>query len=369
NSAPTEARNQDADSDAAEANPFPSRAQPSDETEDDDFEEGSNKTQRKRLRKRQRTHKPAPKPTLSDLGPRVHGERSSPTKRVPSVVRAPKQAVGARRVDDVIVERLKSGAYMVHCKDATIQRKLSIQNLIGGAAVTCTIPQPTTTGVIYNIPLGAHHLERLQAVIPDATRVERLKNKTGDPTKAVKITFRTAILPKTVHLGTTVAPVVPFAAPEPQGRKTEYDRDFWESQHPKPPPLTKSYAAAARSQGQQRAAAQNSARDERPRQPAPAEQPHANIKARSHPSSGSTDHVLHDLVAETDLCLNTGHHTRIPDRHECAATAIDLTFTSPALYPTLEWCPEDESLGSDHLPITITIHANQPEAPQPPPLS
>nr|KAG5685396.1 hypothetical protein BaRGS_003666 [Batillaria attramentaria] len=383
-SAPAEEENRS--SDTSQETPPLTEAHPSehpDDDEEDDFQEGSNKTQRKRLRKKERTRKPPPKPTLSDIGPRVFAEFPVLLKDTgKGVARLSmyhpwyeplKKIVGARLADDVIVERLKSGAYMVHCKDATIQRKLSIQNLIGGATVTCTIPQPTTTGVIYNIPLGPHHLERLQAVIPDATRVERLKNKDGDPTKAVKITFRAAILPKTVHLGTTVTPVVPFSAPvrrcthcqrlghtkqqcrakkavcsqcggtdhlrpacanprkcvncggehsaayakcpalgvhnaankiraekyipysealrrakappppthqEPQGRKTKFDQEFWESQHPTPPPQTKTYAAAARIRDQQAAPSQN--RSEQPRQPVPPNQPLSTI-ARSHP--------------------------------------------------------------------------------------
>nr|KAG5685394.1 hypothetical protein BaRGS_003664 [Batillaria attramentaria] len=53
-----------------------------------------------------------------------------------------------------------------------------------------------------------------------------------------------------------------------------------------------------------------------------------------------------------------------PTQHDCAATAIDLAFASPTLYPTVEWFPEDDTLGSDHLPISC--HTSQPEAPQPP---
>ena len=115
--------------------------------------------------------------------------------------------------DDVTTQRLKSGSFLVHCKNAEIQKRLSIQTKIGSVPVICSIPQPTTVGVVYNIPHGIESLHRLRNCMANAAAVERLKNKEGEDTKAVKVTFNMAVLPEFVHIGTSILPVSPFAAP------------------------------------------------------------------------------------------------------------------------------------------------------------
>lgn len=61
-------------------------------------------------------------------------------------------------------------------------------------------------------------------------------------------------------------------------------------------------------------------------------------------------------IMDSDLILlNNGDFTRLPDRDTHSPTAIDLTLVSPDLYPDIEWNIEDDSLGSDHLPLSIEL--------------
>ena len=67
--------------------------------------------------------------------------------------------------------------------------------------------------------------------------------------------------------------------------------------------------------------------------------------------------ALHDQLSESDFCiLNTGHHTRIPDRSDQSATVLDLSLCTPDLFPCIDWWVEEEPLQSDHLPISISLY-------------
>ncbi|KAL8568294.1 hypothetical protein ACOMHN_040867 [Nucella lapillus] len=62
----------------------------------------------------------------------------------------------------------------------------------------------------------------------------------------------------------------------------------------------------------------------------------------------------------SDLCLlNDGTHTRVPDRADHGATAIDLTLVSSSLYGEAEWETSSELWGSDHLPISLLLRGVQ----------
>ena len=124
-----------------------------------------------------------------------------------------RRAAGAVRHDDLILERLNSGHYIAHCKNSAIQDKLSSLKKIGGVAVKCSIPQPSTVGVVYGIPLGEEALQRVRQSLGNASSVERLLTKDQKPTKAVKVTFKLATLPARVHLGGAYVEVTPFSAP------------------------------------------------------------------------------------------------------------------------------------------------------------
>lgn len=54
--------------------------------------------------------------------------------------------------------------------------------------------------------------------------------------------------------------------------------------------------------------------------------------------------------------MNDGNITRIPDRNDQKGSAIDLSFATPDLVSTVHWLVADNTLGSDHLPITIRIN-------------
>ena len=62
-------------------------------------------------------------------------------------------------------------------------------------------------------------------------------------------------------------------------------------------------------------------------------------------------------VVDSSLCLlNDGSITRIPDIATHKPSALDLSFISPVLVPSCKWATHDDTLGSDHLPIIITIN-------------
>lgn len=66
---------------------------------------------------------------------------------------------------------------------------------------------------------------------------------------------------------------------------------------------------------------------------------------------------LADDITESPLCLlNDGSITRIPDIIGHSETAIDLSLASPELAISSSWHPVDNRLGSDHLPLIITLH-------------
>lgn len=53
------------------------------------------------------------------------------------------------------------------------------------------------------------------------------------------------------------------------------------------------------------------------------------------------------------ILLNNGELTRVPDVANHSPSAIDLTLVSPDIHSDVAWTIGDDSLGSDHLPITI----------------
>ena len=69
------------------------------------------------------------------------------------------------------------------------------------------------------------------------------------------------------------------------------------------------------------------------------------------------DNQLADDIAESPLCLlNDGSMTRIPDRADQSETAIDLSLATPGLAISTTWQTTNNTLGSDHLPIILTLH-------------
>ena len=70
---------------------------------------------------------------------------------------------------------------------------------------------------------------------------------------------------------------------------------------------------------------------------------------------------LADRLFHSNLCLlNDGSFTRIPDRVDHNPTAIDLTLVSPLLFGDAHWEVGDV-MGSDHLPIRLTLGGVLPQ--------
>ena len=71
----------------------------------------------------------------------------------------------------------------------------------------------------------------------------------------------------------------------------------------------------------------------------------------------TTSNRLVENIADSDLILlNDGRITRIPDNQNHRPTSIDLTLVSPTLYIDSSWDTLTDTLGSDHVPITINIY-------------
>lgn len=66
-------------------------------------------------------------------------------------------------------------------------------------------------------------------------------------------------------------------------------------------------------------------------------------------------HFTH-TITEADLAvLNDGSITRVADRGDQRSSSIDLSLVSPELFPSCHWQTLHDPLGSDHLPIEITV--------------
>ena len=66
---------------------------------------------------------------------------------------------------------------------------------------------------------------------------------------------------------------------------------------------------------------------------------------------------LVENIVDSDLVLlNDGHVTRIPDVANQRPTAIDLSLVSPSVAIESDWNVEENCLGSDHLPILISLN-------------
>ena len=69
----------------------------------------------------------------------------------------------------------------------------------------------------------------------------------------------------------------------------------------------------------------------------------------------TSNRLVENIVDSSFYLLNDGSVTRIPDVSKHRATAIDLTLVSPELVPSCSWETHRDSLGSDHVPIIITM--------------
>jgi ribonuclease HI len=74
-------------------------------------------------------------------------------------------------------------------------------------------------------------------------------------------------------------------------------------------------------------------------------------------STDTAGDILASHIIDSDLCLlNDGSSTRIPDQNGPRATAIDISIISSNMYASAEWEVYNDTLGSDHFPITTFLY-------------
>ena len=83
-----------------------------------------------------------------------------------------------------------------------------------GVPVSCSVPAVSVDGVVRPTPLGSDAEQRLLSDLTSyqATAVQRLLNRLGAPSLAVRVTFACEALPCQVKVGLQVLEVTPFAA-------------------------------------------------------------------------------------------------------------------------------------------------------------
>lgn len=115
------------------------------------------------------------------------------------------------------------------CNSKNQQNKLTKITDLGGVTIKCFTPEATTEGVVKGIPREHSENEILrmdirvniksesgktaQKGLAAIKKIVRLKNKKGDISEAIKITFRTAVLPDSVTLEGEELPLEAFACP------------------------------------------------------------------------------------------------------------------------------------------------------------
>ena len=109
------------------------------------------------------------------------------------------------------IRPIQNGKFLIGCHSEGQQGKLSrCQSLPGGVDIQCRIPVPTVEGVIGPIPLGEWALKQIKADLLVAG-VFRLKNRKGEPSRAVRVTFEGCTLPTEVWIACTPHQVSAFA--------------------------------------------------------------------------------------------------------------------------------------------------------------
>ncbi|KAL8589630.1 hypothetical protein ACOMHN_016014 [Nucella lapillus] len=116
------------------------------------------------------------------------------------------------------IRPLPSGKWLVGCVNEAQQAKLARASVLtGGVTISAKIPVPTVEGVVSPIPLGEWAIRQVRADLQgDGYRtqiIQRLRNKKGEDSRAVRIVLERTELPSEVWIGQTPFQVVPFAAP------------------------------------------------------------------------------------------------------------------------------------------------------------
>ena len=112
------------------------------------------------------------------------------------------------------VRPLQGGRWLIACVSAVQQAQISPVTSVGGVPVSCSVPAVSVDGVVRPIPLGADSAHRLLAELKayKATSVQRLSNRQGAPSFAVRVTFAREALPCRVKVDLQVFDVTRYAA-------------------------------------------------------------------------------------------------------------------------------------------------------------
>ena len=104
-----------------------------------------------------------------------------------------------RTIGPILSQRpLPSGKFLIGCRSRQQQEALLKTKVLGGVNVACSIPQPTTEGVIRPVPTNID----CQFLVDRSTikEVRRLTNRDGTRSQAIKITFFSPQLPTSIKL-------------------------------------------------------------------------------------------------------------------------------------------------------------------------
>ena len=104
-----------------------------------------------------------------------------------------------RTIGPILSQRpLPSGKFLIGCRSRQQQEALLKTKVLGGVNVACSIPQPTTEGVIRPVPTNVD----CQFLVDRSTikEVRRLTNRDGTRSHAIKMTFFSPQLPTSIKL-------------------------------------------------------------------------------------------------------------------------------------------------------------------------
>ena len=108
----------------------------------------------------------------------------------------------------------QGGRWLIACVSAVQQAQISRVTSVVGVPVSCSVPAVSVDGVVRPTPLGSDAEQRLLSDLTSyqATAVQRLLNRLGAPSLAVRVTFACEALPCQVKVGLQVFEVTPYAA-------------------------------------------------------------------------------------------------------------------------------------------------------------
>ena len=107
---------------------------------------------------------------------------------------------------------LPSGKWLIGCYNVEQQKRLAQKTELCGIRVTCAIPSNHVDGVIKPVSTSID-VNTIVNDVHNVTSARRLKTKDAADSKAVRVTFNAAVLPKEIHLGPQTYVVEPYCPP------------------------------------------------------------------------------------------------------------------------------------------------------------